>query len=89
MPLTGNVSSRQAISYLRGIGITDIRLVDVPSEFPDLVMGAKYGSQQLSVGSVIPVTATVTLEVGSGPATPEEIAIEELEDAQRSLEYQE
>lgn len=25
MPLTGNVSSRQAMSYLRGIGITDIR----------------------------------------------------------------
>ena len=59
MPLTGNVSSRQAMSYLRGNGI------------PDLVMGAKYGDTPLSVGSVIPVTSTVTLEVGNGPA-PEE-----------------
>ena len=43
MPLSGNVSSRQAISYLRGIGISDIRMETVPSEFPDLVMGARYG----------------------------------------------
>ncbi len=67
MPLTGNVSQRQAISYLRGIGISDIRLESVPSEFPDLVMGARYGDTPISVGSVIPVTSTVTLEVGSGP----------------------
>ncbi len=46
-------------------------MVYVPSEFPDLVMGAKYGDTPLSVGSVIPVTSTVTLEVGNGPA-PEE-----------------
>lgn len=68
MPLTGNVSSRQAISYLRGVGITDVQLRYVPSEFPDLVMGARYGDTPLSVGSVIPVTATVTLEIGNGPA---------------------
>lgn len=67
MPLTGNVSSRQAMSYLRGIGISDIVLLSVPSEFPDLVMGARYGDTPLTVGSVIPVTSTVTLEVGSGP----------------------
>lgn len=67
MPLTGNVSQRQAISYLHGIGISDIRLELVPSEFPDLVMGARYGDTPISVGSVIPVTSTVTLEVGSGP----------------------
>lgn len=72
MPLTGNVSSRQAISYLRGIGITDIRLVNVPSEYPDLVVGARYGDTPLKVGSVIPVTSTVTLEVGSGPAAAED-----------------
>lgn len=71
MPLTGNVSSRQAISYLRGIGITDVRMIYVPSEFPDLVMGARYGDTPLTVGSVIPVTSTVTLEVGNGPAAAE------------------
>lgn len=68
MPLTGNVSSRQAMSYLRGIGITDIRIESVPSDYADLVVGARYGDTPLKVGSVIPVTSTVTLQVGSGPA---------------------
>ena len=73
MPLTGNVSSRQAVSYLRGIGITDIRIEHVPSEFVDLVVGARYGDTPLSVGSVIPVTSTVTLSVGNGPAIESEL----------------
>lgn len=64
MPLTGNVSSRQAMSYLRGIGITDIRIKEVPSEYVDLVVGASYGDTPLTVGSVIPITSTVTLSVG-------------------------
>lgn len=68
MPLTGNVSVRQAMSYLRGIGITDIKLEHVPSEFVDLVIGARYGDTPLAVGSVIPIISTVTLTVGSGPA---------------------
>lgn len=72
MPLTGNVSSRQAMSYLRGIGITDIRLEYVPSLYPDLVMSARYGDTQLAVGSVIPITSTVTLKVGTGPSAEEE-----------------
>lgn len=78
MPLTGNVSSRQAISYLRGLGLSDIRVVPVPSEFADLVMGARYGDTPLTVGSVLPVTATVTLEVGTGPVQ-DSLVDEELE----------
>lgn len=78
MPLSGNVSSRQAMSYLRGIGITDIRVEHVPSEFVDLVLGARYGDTPLSVGSVIPVTSTVTLTVGNGPAElPDSLAVDD------------
>lgn len=73
MPLAGSVSMRQAMSYLRGIGLTDIRIVYVPSEFPDLVLKATYGDTHLTVGSVIPVTATVTLEVGSTPVQEEDV----------------
>lgn len=72
MPLTGNVSSRQAMSYLRGIGITDIRIEHVPSTFVDLVIGARYGDTPIGIGSVIPVTSTVTLQVGmAAAATPD------------------
>lgn len=71
MPLAGSVSQRQAVSYLRGIGISDIRIVYAPSEYPDLVLDARYGDTPLTVGSVIPVTSTVTLEVGTTPVYDE------------------
>lgn len=63
MPITG-VSVRQATSYLNALGVNGIRVIHVPSEYPDLVEGAHYNGRPLGVGSVIPVDATVVLEVG-------------------------
>lgn len=66
MPVTG-VSSRQALSYLEALGVTSIRLVSVPSQYPDLVEQAYADGKPLSIGSTFPITASVTLEVGSAP----------------------
>lgn len=66
MPLAG-VSSRQAMSYLQSIEVKNIRIVNVPSQYADLVERAKYNGKNLEPGMEIPVTATVTLEVGSVP----------------------
>jgi len=66
MPLR-DVSSRQAMSYLESIGIKNIRLIDVPSEYPDLVLGAKYDGKNVVPGMMVPVTALITLEVGVVP----------------------
>ncbi|MCM1032386.1 MAG: PASTA domain-containing protein [Odoribacter sp.] len=63
MPVTG-VSVRQAVSYLSALGITGIRFVNVPSQYPDLVESAHAQGRPIGVGSVIPVDATVVLEVG-------------------------
>lgn len=63
MPVTG-VSARQALSYLNALGINGIRIVNVPSQYPDLVESAYYNDRPLGVGSVIPVDAKVVLEVG-------------------------
>lgn len=76
MPLTGNVSSRQAISYLHGIGLGDVRIEHVPSEFVDLVVGASCDGRPINVGTVLPITSTITLEVGNGPAPEETDSIE-------------
>lgn len=78
MPVTG-VSSRQAVSYLRGLGITGIRIVNVPSQYPDLVESAKVDGHLLRPDSEIPITATVTLEVGSAPVVSD--IVEEAFDA--------
>ena len=59
-----NISSRQAISLLQSIGITNVRIVSVPSMYDDNVERAHYNGKPIGVGSSLPVTATVTLEVG-------------------------
>lgn len=64
MPITG-VSVRQAISYLNALGITGIRQVSVPSQYPDLVESAHAGGRPIGVGSIIPVDSEVLLEVGT------------------------
>lgn len=64
MPLAG-VSSRQAMSYLQSLDVNNIRIVNVPSQYADLVERAKYNGKNLEPGMEIPVTATVTLEVGT------------------------
>lgn len=67
MPLTG-VSSRQAMTYLESLNIKNIRIVYVPSNFPDLVEGATYKGKNIVAGMQIPVNANVVLEVGSMPS---------------------
>ena len=57
MPVTG-VSVRQAVSYLNALGITGIRFVSVPSQYPDLVERAHADGRPLGVGSMIPKART-------------------------------
>lgn len=64
MPLTG-VSSRQAQTYLESIKIRNIKIEYVPSNFPDLVEGAKYKGKNIVPGMQIPVNANVVLYVGN------------------------
>lgn len=61
-----NVSVRQARSMFEGAGIKEIREVSVISEYRGLVLGAKFNGVALQPGARIPISAIVTLEVGSG-----------------------
>lgn len=61
-----NVSSRQAQTTFEGLGIKNIKIVEVESEYKDLVIGAKFNGIPLKEGSKIPVTASISLEVGKG-----------------------
>lgn len=68
MPLTG-VSLRQTIAYLESIKIKNVRIVYVPSNFPDIVEGARYKGKSIEPGTQIPVNASVVLEVGTVPVS--------------------
>ncbi len=78
------VSVRQAVSYLNARGIKSIRFVEVPSQFPDLVLSATHEGKAIRIGQRLPVNASVVLEVGVSAepvdslSTDEEL-IEEIE----------
>ncbi len=61
-----NVSVRQARSMFEGLRIKEIREVPVVSEYAGLVLGAKFNGVALQPGARIPVSAVISLEVGSG-----------------------
>ena len=66
VPNLTDISLRQAQSIIEGLGITDIRVVEVPSEYKDLVMSVKYNGLPISAGMRVPITASLTIEVGRG-----------------------
>lgn len=61
-----NVSMRQGISIFEGLGLSKVEVIKVPSEYKDLVLGARYNGLPLHSGMKIPTTATVIIEVGEG-----------------------
>ncbi len=61
-----NVSMRQAKSMFEGLGLPEVQIETVPSEYEGLVLGARYNGVALSPGARIPLAARVTLQVGSG-----------------------
>lgn len=78
-PLSG-VSSRQAESYIEKLGIKNVRIITVESPHAGLVVSAKYNGHEISVGEQLPVTATITLEVGSGYAQEEADSLDTYDD---------
>jgi len=84
-------SVKSAIAYLKAQGIKTIRIVRVPSQFPDLVIAMKYNGKSLGMGSRIPVTATITLEVGQveTPVYDEGESLDDAIDAVMDAEEQE
>lgn len=66
IPDLEDASLRQAETLLNALGITQINIVSVPSEFQDLVYGVEYKGSPLKGGQKIPKGSTVTLKVGNG-----------------------
>ncbi len=71
IPKLDDTSLRHAQSVLEGLGITNIKIKKVPSEYKDLVLSAKFNGVPLGAGARVPVSATITLEVGEGISIPE------------------
>lgn len=66
IPSLSDMSLRQAQATLESLGLKDINVHYVPSDFKDLVIGANYNGKPLMPGTRIPVNAAVTILVGTG-----------------------
>lgn len=66
-----DISYRQAKSILDGLGIKNVRVDTVPSDFQDLVISVKRDGKRLMAGARVPVDVKLVLEIGAG--APEEI----------------
>lgn len=65
-PKVVDMSMRQALSLLESRGLSDVRIQEVPSEYPDLVMGLQYQGENLQAGDKVPAGSSLTLLVGNG-----------------------
>lgn len=66
LPTITDISVRQARTILEGLGIKNIDVKQVPSDYPDLVLAARYQDKLVTPGLRVPLTAKITLEVGVG-----------------------
>lgn len=72
LPDFNGLSLRQAQSVLDGYGFKNVRINYVPSEYKDLVLGAKFNGIALKGGTRVPISASISLEVGEGYVVPED-----------------
>lgn len=66
MPNFAGMPVRQARSVLSGMGFSKIREVEVVHEYKGEVVNVKYNGLPITSGMKIPVTASLTIEVGKG-----------------------
>lgn len=82
-PKVTDMSLRQALASLESRGLNDVRIQNVPSEYPDLVIGIEYRGEPLEPGDKLPIGSSVTLLVGNGvpETTFDSIVVDEFSQA--------
>ncbi|MBD8348621.1 PASTA domain-containing protein [Dysgonomonas sp. HGC4] len=86
IPDLEDASLRQAETLLNALGIYQINIVSVPSEFQDLVYGVEYKGTPLKGGQKIPKGSTVTLKVGNGNGSDTSLDSLHIEGSETSTE---
>lgn len=66
IPAITDMSMRQGLSTLQGIGLKNVEVERIHSEFPDLVYGVEMNGLPLNPGDKVPVNARLKMLVGDG-----------------------
>lgn len=76
-PEITDISYRQAMSMLEGLGFPTPNVECVASQYKDLVVKTKYRGVEVKAGEKYPLTTTFTIVVGKGPDYVEELPFDE------------
>ena len=66
VPNLKDISLRQALVTLEGLGLKNYQVKEVPSEFNNMVLSVSYNGKHLLPGTRLPLSAFLTIEVGKG-----------------------
>lgn len=66
VPNLKDISLRQAITTLEGLGLKNYVIKEVPSEYNNLVLSVSYNGKHLLPGTKLPLSAKLVIEVGKG-----------------------
>ena len=76
-PEITDISYRQAMSMLEGLGFPTPNVECVASQYKDLVVETKYNNTVVNTGDKYPVTTRFTIVVGKGPDYVDEVVVDE------------
>lgn len=66
VPNLKDISLRQALTTLEGLGLKNYEVREVPSEYGNLVLSVSYNGKHLVPGTRLPLDAKLIIEVGKG-----------------------
>lgn len=77
VPEYEGMSLRTVQASFEGLGLKHVDVEYVPSDYEDLVLGARINGRELHSGERIPLNSSIVLEVGAGAADDDEYDAEE------------
>ncbi|MDE6383416.1 MAG: PASTA domain-containing protein [Paramuribaculum sp.] len=66
VPNLKDISLRQAVTTLEGLGLKNYVIKEVPSQYNNLVLSVSYNGKHLLPGTKLPLSAKLVIEVGKG-----------------------
>lgn len=66
LPQIVDMSYRQGISMLEGMGFKDVKVVTVSSPYKELILGVKVNGAEMEAGTRLPLSSKIEITIGNG-----------------------
>ena len=66
LPVVVDISYRQGLAMLQGLGFKDVSVKTVSSPYKDLILDIKVNGKDVNPGTRLPLNSRIEISVGSG-----------------------